>query len=296
MKKRLHMSLFLVVVTLLWSSNAFSIDPPPTPNPNGFISGTHFNLNIIGKKAGFICPEVVPGEYGNVIFIPEYGGPVDILMQSGKGAKFETVPELQVIDPCTFDDGKATLQLPKNTKGYWVFARTLAKPGTDGSRNISFQPDLNMVLDEAGNQLLFMGSLNPDGTVCKESLKDGETIITCSLARSKGQSKAVNITGIFEWSGFVYYFDPTGLSDSTIQWLCCSQEDTDADGYLEYVDCALAADQVSPSCTLPQVAVQAYGVEYGDAWVFNIADFVEYLWSIDNSGVKLLQVRFYPIP
>ena len=28
--------------------------------------------------------------------------------------------------------------------------------------------------------------------------------------------------------------------------------------------------------------------------LFNIADFVEYLWDIDNSGVKLLQVRFYP--
>ena len=26
----------------------------------------------------------------------------------------------------------------------------------------------------------------------------------------------------------------------------------------------------------------------------NVADFVEYLWEVNNQGVKLLQVRFYP--
>ncbi len=33
---------------------------------------------------------------------------------------------------------------------------------------------------------------------------------------------------------------------------------------------------------------------YDEEWVFNIADFVEYLWDVNNTGVKLLQVRFYP--
>ncbi|MBW1990486.1 MAG: hypothetical protein JRI97_13225 [Deltaproteobacteria bacterium] len=33
---------------------------------------------------------------------------------------------------------------------------------------------------------------------------------------------------------------------------------------------------------------------YESEWVFNIGDFVEYMWNYDNSGLKLLQVRFYP--
>ena len=288
MKKGLHMSLFLVAVALLWSTNALSLDPPPTPNPNGFISGPHYNLNIIGKKSEFVCPALVPGEYGNVIFIPENGGPIDILMQSGRGAKFGSVPELQVIDPCTFDDGKATLQLPKRDRGYWVFARTLAKPGTDGSRNISIYPDLNIIQDEAGNQLLYMGSLNPDGTVCQDT---GDKI-ECSLIRSKGQSKAVNITGIFEWSGEVCYFDQTGLESPTTKQLCCSQADTNLDGNLEYVNCYPLVDY----CGVNEVQATAYCTTYTNDWVFNIGDFVEYLWNMDNSGVKLVQVRFYPIP
>src|SRR5512135_3314276 len=63
MKKGL-VTLFLLAVTALWSINTSALEPPPTPNPNGFISGPHYNLNIIGKKSDFVCPISVPGEYG----------------------------------------------------------------------------------------------------------------------------------------------------------------------------------------------------------------------------------------
>jgi hypothetical protein len=36
--------------------------------------------------------------------------------------------------------------------------------------------------------------------------------------------------------------------------------------------------------------------EYTDEWVFNIADFVGYLWDLDTTGAYTVQVRFYPIP
>ncbi len=29
-------------------------------------------------------------------------------------------------------------------------------------------------------------------------------------------------------------------------------------------------------------------------WVFNIADLVQYFWSLDTNGSKLVQIRFYP--
>ncbi len=81
---------------------------------NGFPSGPHFNLNIIGKKDGFTCPaqEYLNGNpvYGNVIFVPEVTknnpslqDPVQIIFESGlKGPKSApTITELQVRDWCT---------------------------------------------------------------------------------------------------------------------------------------------------------------------------------------------------
>lgn len=302
MKKKLGMGLFVTALAVLWAFPALAIAPPPTPNPNGFISGPHYNLNIIGKKEGFVCPEPTYDEfgnrvYGNVIFIPEYGTDQNIYMQSGKASKFAAVSELQVIDDCTFNDGKATLQLPKSANGYWVFARTLAKPGSqDDPRNISIIPSLDMVQDEAGNELWFQGYLNSDGTVCKDlNPDDGTNEVTCSLTRSKGKSTAANITNIFEWSGSVCYFDlPTDVS-STEKQLCCYKADTDGDGYAdEWVDCYEPVDGLCKDDG--SELTMTYCADYTSEWVFNIGDIVDYLWDVDNSGVKLTQIRFYPIP
>jgi hypothetical protein len=300
MKARIGVMGFLVVLAVLWSSPAMSLDPLPPTHPNGFISGAHYNLNIIGKKDGFVCPEptYVDGKlvYGNVIFIPEYGTGISVYMQSGKATRF-VLPELQVTDPCTFDDGKATLQLPKALKGYWVFARTLAKPGTaESPREMYIHPSIDTVVDELGNELWYMGTLKPDGTVCENGATPGE--ITCSLTRAKGKSTAVNITGIFDWTGAVCYFSTTGLTTYTEKSLCCSQADTDADGVLEYVGCYESVpDGIGGlMCPTGGSLTTTYCSSYADEWAFNIADFVQYLWSVDNSGSKLVQVRFYPIP
>lgn len=297
MRKKLGTRLFLVALAVFWSGVALSIEPPPAQNPNGFISGSHYNLNIIGKKEGFTCPVPVPGEYGNVIYVPENGNNININMQSGKASRFATVPELQVTDACVFEpdatagnDYAAMVQLPKSAKGYWVFARTLAKPGID--RSMSIHPSLNMVQDDLGNELWYLGSLGPDGTVCVEN---NLGLITCSLTRVKGKSTAMNITGIFDWSGSVCYFTEPASYTETKQ-LCCSQADTDGDGLPEYLGCYPAADQTLPACLPGEVLATTYCSTYANEWVFNIGDFVEYLWNIDNQGIKLVQVRFYPIP
>jgi len=300
MKKKLGMSLFTMALAVLWAFPAMAIDPPPAPNPNGFISGPHYNLNIIGKKDGFVCPDPVDeyGQYGNVIFVPESGENIQIYMQSGKGSKFATSTELQAIDNCTFGDGKATLQLPKSTNGYWVFARALAKPAPDGSRSMDISDTgVTMVQDDAGNDLWYLGSLTSDGTVCQNAEGDE---ISCTLTRSKGQSKAINVTQLFEWSGEVCYFESAdALADYTEKQLCCSVDLEDADGdgiFGEYYDCNPVADPLNPSCADTQDLVTGYCSTYDQDWVFNIADFVEYFWSLNNNGAKLVQVRFYPIP
>jgi hypothetical protein len=298
---KISISFLVLALAVLWSIPAISQMPdPPQPNPNGFVSGPHYNLNIIGKKADFVCPAPIPGEYGNVIHVPEVGSAIKINMESGKGTKFDptVVPELQVTDACAFGpDYAATLRLPKSAKGYWVFARALAKPGTDASRTVDISPGITMVQDDTGNELWYLGSLESDGTVCQNA--EGE-VVSCSLTRSKGQSRAINVTKLFQWTGEVCYFSATdALSEPTQRQLCCPVDSTDADQdgiFNEYYGCELAADQQAPSCTLPYVLVPVYCSTYTSEWVFNIADFVQYFWSLDNSGVKLVQVRFYPIP
>jgi hypothetical protein len=90
---------------------------------NGYPSGKHYNLNIIGKHDGFMgpCPYPKPifdefnvftneYKYGKVIFIPELTDGITprIIMQSGKkngrGSKnidLNSLETLIVTDPCT---------------------------------------------------------------------------------------------------------------------------------------------------------------------------------------------------
>lgn len=280
--KMIRVSL-LVIAVVAFVATGYAQDE----NPNGFPSGPHYNLNIHGKNADFTCP---PPEYdplnpslqvyGNSIFVPENGEGIEIFMQSGKGARAAAIPSLQAIDWCAaaFDGDAAVIQLPKNDAGYRVYARALAKPTDEPFMTIV--PSLYMVQDEFGNDLVFLGTLDGSGF----TMPDG------TFVRKKGQSKAVDITGMFEWTGEVCYFTP--IEGSTPTQVCC----IDADGNGVYEDCEAAtilADG-SLSCPANYGLVAAYCVVYEDAWVFNIADFVEYLWTVQNNGLKLLQVRFYP--
>ena len=65
----------VVVVAVFAAYPAFATQPGQTVNPNGFPSGDHYNLNIIGKKSGFNCPGQqydLSGNLvsGNVIYVP----------------------------------------------------------------------------------------------------------------------------------------------------------------------------------------------------------------------------------
>lgn len=272
-----------IVLVVLFIAPAYATKPGETVNPNGFPSGAHFNLNIIAKGNSFSCPPLQYDEYGspvygNVIFIPEYPVyGVKILMESGmKGPKSApTLTELQVTDTCTGfgPNDSATLRLPKNENGYAVYARVLAKPTDDPEIKI-FDPELVMVMDEYGNDLLYLGLVTSSGFQTS----------SMPFTRTTGKSIAVDISGLFKWTGTVCYPDPYDTV-STPNYCC---EDFNNDGI--YDACAPVTDPAL--CTA--IPVYADCVDYTNAWVFNIADYVDYLWNIENSGVKLLQVRFYP--
>ena len=250
-------------------------------NPNGFPSGTHYNLNIHGKADGFSCPaqEYLFGQpvYGNSVFVPE-NGQGSIFVESGKtGGKAATITELQATDPCAFDNNGATVKLPPNPNGYRVYARVLAKPTDEPS--IGLYSSLNFVQDENGNDLLYLGQVTSQGF---------ETP-SFSFTRTKGQSKAVDISGMFQWSGTVCYFaEPTdGFSSTGVA--CCV--DSNADDIFE--ECMSATGEPS-TCPAGYEQVTTYCKTFTAEWIFNVSDYVSLLLGTSNSGVKLLQIRFYP--
>lgn len=77
--------------------------------------------------------------------------------------------------------------------------------------------------------------------------------------------------------------------------LCCIPVDVDENGLYDdgvYESCSFINE--GDICPEGTELVTAYCITYDNEWVFNIDEFLEYLWNIENSGVKLLQVRFYP--
>jgi len=276
----------LIIVSILAfiTAPALATKPGEDVNPNGFPSGAHHNLNIHGKKLDFTCDSMVPeedGYFGGSIFVPISGTDIEIVMQSGKkGPKnAPSITDLEVVDPCaSFDGDPAVIMLPKNEFGYDVYARVLGKPTGDPTITIR-DPELLMVQDENGNDLLWLGLITDNGFMTTSE----------SFTRTKGKSTARDITGLFLWNGDVCYLvEPVGPYDFS-EVKCCIDNDVPADGV--YDECT---DPTAGLCPLGYDPVTTYCIIYTNTWVFNIGDFVDYLWKADNDGVKLLQIRFYP--
>lgn len=284
MKTAERMTLLAVMVFGPMTFLAFAQGPPT--NPNGFPSGDHYNLNIIGKKPGFVCP---PQEYdaggnpiyGNVVFVPQQGEG-DIWLNSGSGRKATGFTTLQVTDPCVtaIDGTAAQVQIPALPDGYWVYARALGKLTDNPSMTIS--PDL-ITVSSGEETLVYVGYVTSGGFY---SALEGATV-----TRVKGKHPAIPINRLFEWSGDVCYdVDPSvtfGFTGYTYMPKCLA--DTNSDGILD----TIVGDPVEGICSAGTIT-NLYCHHYDTSWVFNIADFVNYLWDVDNSDTKLVQIRFYP--
>lgn len=298
--------LLLATVFILCSSfPALGKNNTTTPNiNNGYPSGFHHNLNIIAKdRENFTCPEAeyepdpITGEptdipiYGNVIFIPSDGEGIQILMESGrKGPKgAEETTELQVTDWCAGfeEDDPAVLRLPKNEEGYAVYARAKGKPSDEAVIKI-YDPGLKYVTDGT-DDLIVLGLLK-DGAF-------GSYLET--FRRPKGKTTAVPITPLFMWEGWMCDFiAPDGYNPDSPEYTafinCCLEPDpTGAPGvYSECIDPTLNGDLLE--CPAEYVERIVYCEWQEATWVFNLEDFVGYFWNVDNSGIKILKVRFYP--
>lgn len=249
---------------------------------NGFPSGAHFNLNIHGKKASFECD---PTSGGGSIFVREYGyAEIQYIMN-----KKSPLAELYVIDPCAMSDkDPAKIQLPKGT--YQVYARILAKPGkkkTGEVRSVIFYPKLIDACNDAVTPIPEF----PDFIDCSDESLIGLGVVTANgafdkeeqelirIAPVKGKNKAVPITDMFYWSGYVCdeSFDTNGDGEITLDDITV---DLTGDGLINQEDL--------------EYYLEFNCQEFTNAWIFDIADLVIYGWDYYNQGSKLVQVRFYP--
>ena len=282
---------------------------------NGFPSGPHFNLNVHGKKIDW-NGDCLPG--GKSINIPEYtdGLLTDQTIQFLSNQK-SSVTDLVALDPCSeqFDGDPAKVQLPYlDDQGYYVFARSAANPNNkDGvpstimvtpngvleacNQNVLADPDNNFgdlesCYDENGDLVdtIVLGLVTNNG-VYKKTYQ--EFVRYDADITGKGIKKAIDITGLFEWTGAVCSvtldFDGDGVLEPEDFGTTAADIDADyGDGNMILISSEfisfLVANAPEGTCTY-----------FDEEWVFNVADLVVQSQKVDNDGTKLWQVRFYPV-
>ena len=293
---------------------------------NGFPSGQHFNLNIHGKDPEtFVC-DPTPG--GKSVFVAEYGAST-IQYVSNKKA---SVYDLTVLDPCAMPepyggDGLAKVQLPYKVLvddiptpagGYYVFARILAKP--NNGKNPNIEPRSNIILYPNTVVEACNDPGDPDFgnyTACSDSelllgLIVGENIYVPDpanqelyrfedpTAKGKGKSRAVDITRLFIYTGWVVDATLDANDDEVIDINDVPEDDYDGNPITldnrDYNNDG-SIDEADVEAWLTDMAALAEPMAwyFSNEWIFNIADLVITEQSLVNDGTKLVQLRFYPV-
>ncbi len=243
---------------------------------------------------------------------------------------------LEVTDWCASvggDTSPASFRIPEDQDGYAVYARVTGKP-VDGQYFEVFGRELAVVEVECSAEdlandpncegdatydLLLLGLVDDTGSWINYGNGDGnfDRIDTNDGRGGKGVKNATDITGMFEFSGQVCYFyegDPActdTVEGCSTESYCCP---TDADGY--YLGACLPDDDLafveegvwdcSNNDGYDGLGAEALGTiwleetfychTYTDAWIFNIADFVDVLFDVRNNNTYNIQLRFYPLP
>jgi len=282
---------------------------------NGFPSGPHFNLNVHGKKIDW-NGDCLPG--GKSINIPEYTDGLDYQTIQFLSNQKSSVTDLVALDPCSeqFDDDPAKVQLPYlDDQGYYVFARSAAKPNNQAgepstimvtpygvleacNQNAINDPynnfgDLESCYDENGDLVdtIVLGLVTNNGVYKKI---EQEFVRYDATITGKGIKTAIDITGLFEWTGAVCSDTLDIIGDgelgpddfgTTAEAIDLNPLYGDSNGIMDSDEfIAYLMDTVVEGCT--------YFVE---EWVFNVADLVVQSQNVSNDGTKLWQVRFYPV-
>ncbi len=301
---------------------------------NGFPSGPHFNLNIHGKKDSFVGDPTSVG--GHSVFTLEYSPldgedkPIPEHIQYVSNKK-SSATELTVLDKYTeaFDEDPALVQLPREPEGYYVFARILAKPNNgqnDAVSSIILYPnEVVEACNDPGNEEEDFGGYTecPDdpllalGLIIKDAVYEAtpEEFVrfdTTTTSKGKGKSKAVDITRLFTFAGWVVdarldIYPPaageTPAGDGVIDINDVPLDDYDGDGNTpdnhDYNNSGGEDDVDVEDWLTDMAALDPPMAWYFDPeenmWIFNIADLVITEQGLENDGTKLVQIRFYPV-
>jgi len=293
-------SVMLVAILVIGVSPAMAGKPQAViEKSNGYPSGPHFNLNIHGKRAGYDC-DPTPG--GGSVFICEDGKTTIQYVTNRKSS----LAELIALDPCSEcfddppDDDPVKVMLPYEEDGYFVFARLRGKPNNGQNAG-----DPSYIAVNPANVLQACNDTTedpefPNYTECMLPLGfitvkdlyvvDGETFVRFDPAaiKGKGKAKAVDITPLFKWFG----------------WVCDAILDTNEDGVIDAFDVPIGDydiydtdDSGDIEWDELEVWLDAQGecTYHEDEWILNIADLVIADQEIDNDGAKLFKIRFYPV-
>ena len=308
MKRVVLIAISLVILAALVAgiSTAMAAKPQNViERSNGFPSGEHFNLNIHGKADTFVC-DPTPG--GGSVFVDQYG-PATIQYVVNKKS---SVGNLTVLDPCAVDNGTATVQLPYEAQGYYVFARIQGKPNNGSSGNESSIILYPNVVKQACNadplDSKFGGNTSCDDAIYALGLIVGSNVYGATpqgfvrfdpaATPGKGNSRGTDITSLFTYSGWVIgnvsidTSGPGGVPDGVI-----NEYDVPAE-YDLAINLGNGSGTIDPAELenwLNDQAELGYATYYDEEWIFNIADLVVTGQPITNDGTKLLQVRFYPV-
>jgi len=302
-----EIALLTVAFSMLTAAATISLDTDIMANAakpqkvieysNGYPSGAHYNLNIHGKDPNTYNCDSTPG--GKSVFIDEEGESTIKYISNKKSS----VTELVAKDPCAtvFDGDPVEVQIPKEDEGYYVFGRV---PGnhqnTGGDSSLIMVPNPNIEAcndTEEGNpdfgdltscpddplneDLLALGLITSNGVFDLEN-QEFVQIDNSGNEKGKGQgkSKAIDITGLFLWTGDVCddSYDTNGDGSITVDDVLV---DLNGDGVIDDLDLAI---YLETNCT-----------HFDSKWVFSVADLVVVDNTITNDNVNLLKLRFYPV-
>lgn len=213
MKKILTFTLVLALTITLGYGFGFAGKPTDDLGQyigNGFPSGKHYNLNIIGVPRDKEVPTMT-GSNRHTIFVPlNSGEDVDRQVK----IKYVTNPdenEFRVVDGNATDDNEAVIQVPfeycdletydncEDLLSFMVFARGLGKPGPDVGAIVTAECEyIKEVVDTAGTLDL----------ECEDTLVLGEF----EVRRPGKKPITQDITDIFRADGCLDY-DDSGYCD-----------------------------------------------------------------------------------
>jgi hypothetical protein len=320
-KRIMQIMVLILVVSVMAASPVLAAKPIDVQyQSNGFPSGQHFNLNLHGQD-----PATYTGNpTGNSVIVALNGSStIEYLSNKKNMNNTELVVLDSLAENFGPDYDPAQVYLPynivdesdnttKSAEGYYVYGRILGKPnnGSDGEpSNILLTQNFIVAAANSANEttdewpfglfdpdadLLGLGVVTTNGNLYVPS-GDGtferfdpptDDPNEKGKGNKQGKSKAVEITELFKWTGYVSDNTSLDLNDNGYLDIGDVPADQNGDTVIDEIDLTLWLDYL--------VSI-GEAVFYDGAWIFDIADMVISGQTVVNDGTKNFQLRFYPV-